>query len=152
VHRLGQLVPGYRRIRRPDDGIDPEFHFYRAPEEQDGILRRVLLKLEAEGFPPRDIVVLSPFRNCAASRLAEKGSDGDRFQPYSDGASGVRWATIHSFKGLEAPAIILTDIDDVESTAARDLFYIGLTRSVQRLVICAANAVAGPLFTLLQKS
>jgi len=152
VHRLGQLVPGYRRIRRPDDGIDPEFHFYRAPEEQDGIIRRVLLKLEAEGFPPGDIVVLSPFRNCAASRLAEKGADGDRFQPYSDRTSGVRWATIHSFKGLEATAIILTDIDDVESTAARDLFYIGLTRSVQRLIICAANAVAGPLFTLLQRS
>jgi hypothetical protein len=147
VHRLGRLVPGYRRIRRPDDGVDPEFHFYARPDEQAGLLRRVLLKIESEGFPARDIVVLSPLRiGAAVQRL-----DGARVEPYvGRGAAGVQWATIHGFKGLEAAAVVLTDISDVDSPSARDLFYIGLTRSVQRLVVCASEQVSGQLFKLLQ--
>lgn len=151
VHRLGQLVPGYRRIRRPDDGVDPEFHFYRVADEQLGMLRRALLKLDGDGFQPADIVVLSPLRNCAAARLAD-AADGPRIVAFSDKEKSVRWTTIQAFKGLEAPAVILTDIQDVSSPDARDLFYIGLTRTVQRLVICASNSVAADLLSLLQKS
>ncbi len=36
--------------------------------------------------------------------------------------------------------MVLTDISDVDSPSARDLFYIGLTRSVQRLVVVRVRA------------
>jgi DNA polymerase III delta prime subunit len=151
VHQLGRLNPHYRRIRRPDDGIDPQFHFYKDRGEQDSLLRRLFLKLESDGFHRRDIVVLSPLREGAAAALASRDGDGGRLRPYAGpGGSQAQWTTIHSFKGLEAPAIILTDIEDVDSPNAADLFYIGLTRSVQRLDIIAADSVASRLLMRLQ--
>ena len=39
------------------------------------------------------------------------------------------YGTIHAFKGLDAPAVILTDIDDVSGAAAEALLYVGLTRA-----------------------
>jgi superfamily I DNA/RNA helicase len=47
----------------------------------------------------------------------------------------VRYATVHAFKGLEAPAVIVTDLDQAATTHTFDsLLYVGLTRATDRLV------------------
>ena len=132
VEQLGRLHPGYRNIRRSDDGVDPDFLWHKSNDEADQNLRKLLLKYEAAGFARRDIVVLSPTKECSAARIHQVDGNASILLPYPTGRSDcVQYGTIHSFKGLEAPVVILTDLSDVESNRASDLFYIGLSRSVQ---------------------
>jgi superfamily I DNA/RNA helicase len=45
------------------------------------------------------------------------------------------YGTVHAFKGLEAPAVVVTDLDEVSGPAAEALFYIAVTRPTERLVL-----------------
>ena len=64
---------------------------------------------------------------CLSSRLASAVA-GTR----------IRWGTIHEFKGLEVPAVILTDID-LSKEHHRDLLYVGASRATDRLVVLTAG-------------
>jgi len=53
----------------------------------------------------------------------------------------TKYASIYRLKGLEARAVVLTDIDRLETEHDRDLFCIGATRATQRLVVLAHEGV-----------
>lgn len=143
IEKLGQLVPAYTRVRRPDDGVDPIFRFHQSDDDQELNLRKLLLEIEASGVAKAEIVVLSPAKAGAAARIAQKDGKASILVPYdAEVRDRVRFCTIHAFKGLEATAIVLTDIDDVTTREASDLFYIGMSRTLQRLGICASAKVA----------
>jgi superfamily I DNA/RNA helicase len=55
-----------------------------------------------------------------------------------------RTGTIHSFKGLEAPAVILTDIDDGTVPGFEALLYVGMTRATDRLTMITARGALRP--------
>ena len=57
----------------------------------------------------------------------------------------THFASIHRFKGLEAHAVVLTDIERLDSARERDLFYVGATRATQRLVVLANESLRGRL-------
>jgi hypothetical protein len=135
IRQLGQLVPFYEKILRPDDGVDPELLSYTGASEQARVLRQTIVEFREEGYKSRDIVVLSPRKHGAPSELADTGS-ALRLEPYpASGNTACGWTTIHAFKGLEAPVVILADFDHVSTAERADLFYIGITRALQRLVI-----------------
>lgn len=145
VHQLGGLNPGYSRILRPDDGNNPKQSYYSSPEEQVTRLEAELMALEQGGFRRSEIVVLSPKKSaeCAASKLS--GAWKDRVHPLSAASSNqIRYTTIHSFKGLEAPCVIVTDLEDITN----DLFYIAITRTLHRLVLLISES-ARPTITQL---
>lgn len=151
VETLGRLTPAYKRVRRGDDGIDPEFFFHHTDDEQEANIRRLLLRLESEGYARHDVVLLSPLRNGAAHRLGTREGKSATILPYPSARPDcVQYTTIHSFKGLEAGVIVLTDINDVSSPDANDLFYVGISRSVHRLAVCASHSVALQLLALLR--
>ncbi len=151
VETLGRLTPAYKRVRRGDDGIDPEFFFHQTDDEQEANIRRLLLKLESEGYSRHDVVLLSPLRTGAAHRMWVRDGKSATMQPFpSARADCVQYTTIHSFKGLEAGVIVLTDINDVASIDASDRFYVGISRSVHRLAVCASQTVALQLLALLR--
>ena len=56
------------------------------------------------------------------------------------GANGrVQAFTIQAFKGLERPAVILTDLEDAPEDLFRALTYVGATRATDRLSIVGAR-------------
>jgi len=63
----------------------------------------------------------------------------------------TKYASIYRFKGLEARAVVLTDIDRLETAHDRDLFYIGATRATQRLVVLAHEGLR-PLLNVEARS
>jgi superfamily I DNA/RNA helicase len=147
IQMLAGLDPGYSRVLRPDDLIKPEIHTYRDKAGQEQLLLQALDSLESTGYSGRDVVVLSPKRDgsSAASGL-NKGSWNTKLKPYVTATAGqTGYCTIHSFKGMEAPAIIVTDIDRVGDAEAMSLFYIALTRALHRLVILVNSRVASEL-------
>lgn len=130
------MVPGYRRFRRPDDGVDPAFVPYTAGIDQSQLLADAVRTLRADGYELNEIVVLSPLRNGSAAEVTThpwlrqtlQAADG-RTAP----AGRLRYSTIHAFKGLEAPAVILTDLDQRLVPNFEILLYVGMTRATDRL-------------------
>ena len=134
---LGGLTPDYRRILRADDKVKPELIFFKDSRQQEEILSELLLRFrEKEKFKGSEIVILSPSAsNCCAAGLLSPWRD--RVKPFTLVSTGghIRYSTIHSFKGLEAPVIIVTDLHKIKDKESMNLLYIAITRSLSRLVL-----------------
>lgn len=136
VNLLGHLVPGFKEFRRSDDGIDPAVIKYARGDAQAALLRKAVSDLRDDGFDLTEIVVLSPLGNnsVAASTfepwLRQVLSPADGTKPIR---GRLRYSTIHSFKGLDAPAVIVTDLDESGGLNFDALMYVGLTRATDRL-------------------
>ena len=170
----GHVDPGYKRVRRPDDDVEPELRWYGDGEQQLTLLRAVLTELRDEGFSGPQIAVVSPSGNehCAAAHLTEQPwrdrlaplvrepSDDEEEEEIGDWLAAcipsdldavdlrsgrIKYSSIYRFKGLEAPAVVITDVDKLGTPAERSLLYVGCTRALQRLVILADEKVRGQL-------
>ncbi len=136
VNTFAALEPGYQGFRREDDGIEPTFIEYSRGVDCSQLLSKQIRELQNAHYKLHDIVVLSPRRDSTGAEttdpwlrnilVEETGAD-----PLPD---RVRYTTIHSFKGLDAPAVILTDLDSSRKQFEA-LFYIGMTRATDRLVV-----------------
>ena len=82
-------------------------------------------------------MILSPKveSHCAAPTIAEKPW-ADRIAPYENAIPGqIRFTTIKRFKGLDSPAIVVTDIELLADELSSSLFYVATTRALERLCI-----------------
>jgi len=134
---LGRLAPNYSRILRPDDNIEPVISYYATPSQQRKELAKTLERLFKDSYSGDDIIVLSPKAGsrCAAAGVNEKPWS-DQLAPFeSASTSQIRWTTIQSFKGLDSPAIVVTDIEHVDGDMFSSLFYVATTRALERLCI-----------------
>jgi hypothetical protein len=137
VNDFSGLEPGYQRFRRQDDGTNPTFIPYTAGDDQSPQLVQAISTLRAEGFALNEITVLSPLSSGSTAQVTVdpwlrqvlRAATGDISRP-----GQVQYSTIHAFKGLEAPAVIVTDLDRRLVPNFESLLYIGLTRATDRLV------------------
>lgn len=148
------LAPGYSRVLAERDAADVEPVFYRSPQLQLEQLGSILRRL-AQRFPVDQIVVLS-MRSDAASCAAAVGDSiqGIRLAPFKaekDKQQCVRFASVHSFKGLESAAVVLTDIEDIDDEQAKSLLYVGMTRARLALVLLMADHVRKRYDSLLME-
>jgi hypothetical protein len=136
VQKLSHMMPGYRRFRRPDDGTDPEFIPISRGQDQSTALADAVRALRDDGFGLDEIVVLSPLRHGSTAETTTDPWLRQVLRP-ADGqapiAGQLRFSTIHSFKGLDAPAVIITDLDGTITPTFESLLYIGMTRATDRL-------------------
>ena len=141
VRLLGGLTPDYSRVLRPDNGVEPELKFFSTAAEQEQLLTGVLESWYAEGIRGGEISVLSPRADkaCVAAQIT-KEPWRSRLRPYAEATSGeVPYASIHAFKGLEASAVLVTDVESLASVTAADLFYVAVTRALHRLTILVSE-------------
>ena len=133
---LGGLDPDYRSVMREDDQVNPTIVEYGDEAEQRGKLIQALLELVDEGFALSDIAVLSmrPLDMCmnriSGASERPRFSGGER-----PGNSGLLSTSIRRFKGLEAAAIVVTDIDEIVSEEAQKMLYVAVTRALDKLVL-----------------
>jgi hypothetical protein len=138
-HLLGKLSPNYSRILRPDDQIEPSITYYATPSQQRKEVTRTLERLFKESYAGDDIVILSPKAGsrCAAAGVAENPWC-DQIASFEQAATGkIRFTTIQSFKGLDSPAVVVTDIEYLDGETFSSLFYVATTRALERLCIIA---------------
>jgi len=136
---LGGLKPDYLGIRRPDNGIEPEIHYYTCNSEGHARLIQTLEALYEKGYRGDDIVILSPLTapRSAASRICRQPW-ANRIRRLGEAGNGyIRYTTVHAFKGLEARCIVVTDIEEMTESSSSVLFYIAVTRSTETLSIIA---------------
>jgi len=136
---LGQLKPDYSKVLRDDDQFECFPTYYRDEAEQERKLIESLEQAYREGFTGNSVVVLSPLgdKNCCASQISDS-SWRQRLKPFEESETGyVNYGSVHSFKGLEAEYVILTDIEAIFDQRSQQIFYTGVTRALERLVILA---------------
>lgn len=139
IELLGGLKPGYSKVLRPDDGVEPMLLYYDDFEHQKRLLRKVLQILYKEGFTGEDIVILSTLADDACAPNLDEQPWKSRLRPFENAEKGyIGYCTIHSFKGMEAPVIILTDFARFSGSLYKDLFYIAATRAKLRLIVLAS--------------
>jgi len=147
---LGGLNPGYSRVLRSHDGTEPQFLFYKNESEQGACIEGALLGLFEQGMGGRDIVILSTRSDeAAAACRVQSPAWRDRMRAFSPTEAGgyIRYCSIHAFKGLEAPAIILTDLDNLGRQSLEALIYIGVTRALHRLIIVVQESMKAELLS-----
>jgi len=152
----GGIGGGYVSVMRTDDGDLPEVRFWESAAQQQEMLCAALEDLRAAGFKGPQVAILSTRNDtaCVASTLTEQPWH-DRLKPLAHSGPHGRvfdlhsgktcYVTVHSFKGLESRAVVLTDIEGLSTPRERDLFYIGATRAKQRLIVLAHESLRGTL-------
>ncbi|MGW5769040.1 NERD domain-containing protein [Streptomyces longwoodensis] len=137
VEATSDLDPGYTGTLRPSNDRTAEHLWWTDSEEQQRLLADRLSQLTREGFRPEDIVVLSPLRNDqSAAGSCRDPRWQNRLVPFGSPRPGaVRYGTVHAFKGLDSPAVILTDIASFGSARDQTLFYVGASRARDELTV-----------------
>jgi len=129
------LSPGYKRILHDLDGSDVDPLFYVSPADQKNLLATAIGEL-LPTFKPGEIAILS-MRNdaqaCAANTSSE--NSGYRLAPIRAvfDSQTIAYSSISAFKGLEAPAVVLTDIESLKDERSIALLYVGMSRARVRL-------------------
>lgn len=106
--------------------------FWNSRDDLTKKLTDQIRKLLDEGIMPSEISILSPrkFKDSSASRL--RGFDIIDVSNSSDlipEENKITFSTIHSFKGLESPVVIVTDIESVTGDYNSSLLYIAMSRA-----------------------
>ncbi|BCX47648.1 nuclease-related domain-containing protein [Haloferula helveola] len=131
---LGKLDPPYARVLRPDDRMDPELEFWSSDQDQIAQAADFVERCLADGFKPSDIVLLSPKGKGSLGRKLESDPAWrGRIGAFPAGDGRIGYSTIHGFKGLEAPVVLVTDFEKMDDSTQQSLFYIGLSRALHRL-------------------
>ena len=133
-------APRYRRVLRPDNGLDGELRLYADDDEQQSQLNESLGSLKGAGYRPNEIVVLSRFAAGVVKRVPARGWTARVCPLDAETPACLRAGTVHSFKGLEAPVVIVTDIDRIGDAEADAILYVGMSRATERLVVLASTA------------
>ncbi|MFC1769704.1 NERD domain-containing protein [Nitrospirota bacterium] len=134
---LGGLEPDYSSILRPDSKVDPSLLYYSNDEVQANQLISCLERNIKKGMDVKDIIILSPFSDShsIASKI-NHSKWSNKLKPYkSCGPNNIPYCSIHAFKGLERQLVIVTDIHKLSDSSSETLFYVAVTRALDRLVL-----------------
>jgi len=144
----------YSEHLRADDGAQPDVRYYVDAQAQQQELVRVLDELKEAGFTGPQVLVLSTHsdNNCCAGALTEQrwrdklellvegaGADG----PVNLHTNKTHYCSMRRAKGLEASAVVLTDVDDPNVVRDQDqhMIYVGASRTLDRLVVLAHKSL-----------
>lgn len=141
-HVLGQKIgfTGHRVAKSTPGGLD----VVPVKEGRESAALTSALKSLLQHYAPEDVVILSPFaeKRSLVGRFLTRGEQSAderwlRKQLQAEGMPGrVRWRSIFKFKGLDADAVIITDLGEdakefvvSEGLDWQDLLYVGFTRA-----------------------
>jgi hypothetical protein len=138
-------------VREGQPVVVAEFAPDDAAGQRKAITRIIKHLVDAEGVRTEDVMILSPFRRdrgCLAGEdrvggfqlvnLAESFERGELDVP------AIRWETLHRFKGLEAPAVILHDVRGSAENVSYEAILTACSRAQHALYILRSTDYGGP--------
>lgn len=136
------------------DSLAVDYRWWRNASEQETALRAALDLLADEGVAAADTTILSPrdYRHSVVARIAT-----DRHITDIRGTSATRprdsiaFSTIHAFKGMESPVVILCDVDQLNGPDAQALLYVGMSRARSHLIVLLSDDLKETLATSVRR-
>ena len=123
------------RVGTPEGAAVTVEHVATDAEMVDAV-RKALHRLVAGGLPPSRIMVLSPL-GTKKSPVWLAGTLGNLTLvefPAAPGPNQVQFATLQRFKGLEADAVVLCDVDRSHANITPEHLYVAASRAKHVLV------------------
>jgi ATP:corrinoid adenosyltransferase len=152
IKLLGRVPDSYSRVLRPDTGSEPRMKFSATGEAQCELLAEALEELYDSGLTGSEIAVISPIGHGSCAERIGIAPWPDRLAPAREaGAGQIPYTTVQAFKGMEAPAVVVTDVASLSTSAMESLFYTAITRATDRLVILLDEGARATLRTLLER-
>ena len=130
-------------VRAPE-GPAAELTWYTSADDQQKAVSGRLKQLRRKGFAARQITILSRYRFERSIALAGLGmplKDISRGGLDSAGDEEITFSTVSSFKGLEAEAVLLVDVDDLSSADGLVSVYVGASRARVALYVFISEQV-----------
>jgi hypothetical protein len=136
IHRLLVDHFGEKSTSKGPAGVEVTVRTWRSDKELHKEMSRLLSSWRDNGVPSNMITVLTG-RSASSSRFAEDDGLVGAFRLCSNPKRGneVRLVSVHRFKGLESPVVILCEMEDVDPRSAYSLWYTGLSRARSGLVL-----------------
>jgi hypothetical protein len=129
------LSPSYKQVLHDFEGADVDPLFFSSAADQSMLLEKALCNLK-KTFKAGEIVILSMRGDDAScARTASDNLAGIRLAPIRkvNDSQTIPFVSIHAFKGLEAAAVVITDIQSLDDERSRALLYVGMSRARIRL-------------------
>lgn len=127
------------------EGRPPQILGYRDEDDLAHLLGVVLTNLvEEEHVPLEDIVVLTP-SGSSKSSLRRRGVVNGFTLSETVEPGTVLTASVHGFKGLERPVVILAELGDKHQEDLAQYLYVGGSRARNELIVLATEDVAKDL-------
>ena len=140
IEKVDEIFGTHTRFRKMEErGPDVVIRTYRKNRDQIGLLEQIIDRLMKDGISPDDIVLLSAakFDNSVASELTSADVSQDR----KNRKGKILFSTVHSYKGLESPVVIMIDFESIDHDRQKNLLYVGMTRARSALyIIMGASA------------
>jgi hypothetical protein len=138
-------------VREGQPVVVAEFAPDDAAGQRKAVHRIVKHLVDAEGVRPEDVMILSPFRRDRGCLAGEETVAGfmlvnlaDSFELDGGDVPAIRWETLHRFKGLEAPAVILHDVRGAAENVSYEAILTAASRAQHALYILRSTDYAGP--------
>lgn len=130
-------------------GLPVEYRYWERADDLVESLANVVERLVKEGVSVADIVILSP-RRLNNSSLANcekifKFPVVDISRGMTAKKQVIRFSTIHAFKGLESPVVIVADIVEVDERESQSLIYVAMSRARSLLVLMVHEKARKPI-------
>lgn len=132
-----RLNPGYKSVLSSDAGFEAEIDFYKDDSHKLQAFEHAIAKL-LKSFKHSEIVVLSTKSDATSfCSRAKKLGVKYKLRPIRENRDpdDISYTSIYSFKGMEAAAVILTDIEDLSGDKNQALLYVGISRARVALVM-----------------
>lgn len=126
------------------EGIPVEYAFFNSPEQQKELVLKQLSQLFEKDLPRNELIILSQrkFENSCIGSLSgieirniKHTNDIVKEQEY------LGFTTVQSYKGMESNYVMITDIVDLESEAAKSLLYVAMSRARYGLIMLVSESV-----------
>ncbi|MFZ9880845.1 MAG: ATP-binding domain-containing protein, partial [Phycisphaerales bacterium] len=137
-------------VREGQEVVVAEFAPDDAAAQRDAIRRIVRHLVDSEGVRPEDVVLLSPFKQERGVMAGQQLVAGIPLVPLADALGRahdeppcLRWETLHRFKGLEAPAVILHDVRGGAENVTYEAILTACSRAQHALFVLRTTDYAG---------
>jgi len=124
---------------RAVEGVEPAVIRYKGGVDlRQQVVDLLQLWVDEGKVPPKNVVILSPFKRERSLLGVEKiGKWKIHDLLPGEAAEGITFSTIHAFKGLEADAIIIADLDGSPWAMNSQSLYVAASRAKHLLAICS---------------
>ena len=136
---------GFTGTKVSDKQVDGDSVEVSFEASEDAVVARashIVTALRMAGYPSQDVVLLGSRKRENSSVKNSSVLGGWRLRDtLSTGAGELSYSTVHAFKGLERPVVIVIDAGASGSDETDSLLYVAMSRARVRLfVICPEEA------------
>lgn len=145
VVRQTQLITGVDiGVAKAGEGPRVGFDQYDCGENAADLIDREIERLRKQEIPLEDIAIVTlrdnPSDSAASlTRTYRRGQIASPEQRNRTAAEAISLRTARAIKGLEAPHVLVTDIDDLSKRDQVARLYVGMTRPRISLWLCVSK-------------